>query len=414
LEHPCLPLAEPGRSADTLLDRPLLDLVAEHDRGLVHYNADCVQPALLAVQLAKAWPDRNITFLVNKRDDALVLARQLRAAGVDAFAFTGRNQICVEKRVAVATYMGMAGNPIEPEKQDIAVALDAAHAVGKDHFYYMSFLHRARLYGLLAAHRHLSPVENDLVRCLFGFEEVQIPRHGYQVRPVGIHWAAGKGRRLRYGPANDLELKRYGVWYQEGRNRYVARLARAFAAGNKGQLQTLLPSFPQAAIPAGPCNVLVLVENLEHALKLMAKLPGWPLITGGLVNLDGLPSAQKAEVQDTLAAGAPPGPRCAIVTQAGLGHVKVQLGAVDVLLRADAGTGLPGLPAEALVQPVGECLLPPLLVVDLEDRHHGELRRRAERRHRAYVASGWTLAGFRPSHLRVKQFILDKTKGARR
>jgi hypothetical protein len=52
------PLAVPpgGRAARTLVDRSVLQFVAAHDRGLVRYGHGQVQPALLAAQMARAWP----------------------------------------------------------------------------------------------------------------------------------------------------------------------------------------------------------------------------------------------------------------------------------------------------------------------------------------------------------------------
>ena len=65
------------------------------------------------------------------------------------------------------------------------------------------------------------------------------------------------------------------------------------------------------------------------------------------------------------------------------------LGANDVLVRADAGIGLPpGLrPEHLFVHQLG----PELIVIDVADRHHPELRRAARRRERAYHAEGWAV-----------------------
>jgi len=128
----------------------------------------------------------------------------------------------------------------------------------------------------------------------------------------------------------------------------------------------------------------------------MPKLPGWPVIASGLVNLDGLEPQQRADLEGRLvsrmAATSTTLP-CAIVTQAGLRTAFMPLKDMDVLLRADGGIGLPSLPEAALVHPTTEHGLPPLLVVDVDDGHHPDLQRSARRRRRAYDAAGWPPLG---------------------
>ena len=79
-----------------------------------------------------------------------------------------------------------------------------------------------------------------------------------------------------------------------------------------------------------------------------------------------------------------------IVTQAGLKRA----GYIDVLVRADGGTGLPLLPDKiatvpATTQPAR------LLLVDMADKHHPQLRRDSRRRREAYEDAGWNLVGSR-------------------
>jgi hypothetical protein len=409
-----LPLPTDKNVLDSLVDLPVVEYVARHDRGLVRYDADQVEPAKLVAQVARAWPQLNLTTVVTRRDDAMRLAYQLRAAHVDAFAFTARNQPWLEKRVAVTTYSGLAYNPVEPEWQHVVLALDAAEATGKHPAWCLQHCLRARLYGLLPTHRRLSPYEEDLVRALFGFQELLVPRHGHVGRPVEVLWVEGKGRPLRSDPANDLELKRFGVWLNEGRNRQVARVARALADDDPEQRKALLPSLPDTRLTAGPSRVLVLVDGVEHALTLMAKLPGWPVVTSGVADLDGLRPDQRAYLEARRPNGAVGSVTHGIVTEAGLNNVQIDWTGIGVIVRADAGTGSLPLPAAALTVPaVDPRARTPLLVVDLADRHHPDLRRRAVRRRRAYVESGWARPGQTPDHLRLLQFLSPRLKGGR-
>jgi hypothetical protein len=414
LYHGRLSLPTDRKVLGSMVDLPVVEHVARHDRGLVRYDADQVDPAKLVAQVARAWPEMNLTAVVSRRDEAIRLAYQLRAANVDAFAFTARTQPWVEKRVAITTYSGMAYNPVEPEWQHVVLALDAAEATAKHPAWCLQHCLRARLYGLLPTHRRPSPYEEDLVRCLFGFHEHLVPRHGYVHRPVEVLWVHGKGRPLRSDPANDLELKRHGVWRNKGRNRQVARVARALAEGDQEQLKALLPSLPHARLPAGPRDVMVLVENVEHDLALMHKLPGWPVVTSMLADLDGLHPDQRAQLEARRPAGAVSSVTRGIVTEAGLTNVQIDWTKVDVVVRADAGTGTLPLPAAALIVPaIAPRARTPLLVIDLEDRHHPDLRRRAVRRRRAYQDSAWAPPGLDPAHLRIARFIKARLKGGR-
>jgi hypothetical protein len=414
LYHGRLPLPSDLKLLASLADRPFLEHVARHDRGLIRYDAEQVDPAKLVAQVAKAWPELNLTAVVSRRDEAIRLAYQLRAANVEAFAFTAQNQPWVEKRVAVATYAGLAYNPVHPAQQDIVLALDAAEATGVHARWCLRHLERARLYALLPTHRRLSPYEADLVHALFGFQELLVPRHGHVERPVEVLWLGGQGRRLQAEPDNDLELKRHGVWRQEHRNRQVARVARALADGDPEQLKGLFPSLPDSRLPAGPRGVMVLVENVEHALALMPKLSDWSVVMSGLANLDGLHPDQRAQLEARRPAGAVSSVTRGIVTEAGLTNVQIDWSSMKVLVRADAGAGSLALPSAALTLPaVDPRARTPLLVVDLADRHHPDLRHRGVRRRRAYWESGWAAPGEDPAHLRILRFLKPRLKGGR-
>jgi hypothetical protein len=393
-----------------LKDLGALRFVAEYDHGLIKYNADRVHPVDLFAQIARAWPRWNVTLVTGNREAVIGIAKSLRVAGLDVFGFTARNQPCVEKRVAVATYAGMANNPASPDKQNIVVVLDVAEATSKQARWCRQHLERARLYGLLATQRHLSPYEADLVRSLFGFRATLVPQHGRVLRPVEVLWVPGQGRPPQHEPESILQLKRHGVWNNEARNRQVARIAREFVSGALEQVQKLLPSAAACRQPMRPSGMLVMVDNVEHAVKLMPKLPGWPVVLSGLANLDGLPAEQRAEL-DRRRQGEFVPHGCGIVTEAGLGHSTLLWPLVGVVIRADAGTGLPAIPNDALLVPACETAPAPLLVVDLDDRHHPELRRRAQQRRRAYLELGWLPPGQDAARYRIVQFLRSRLKG---
>jgi hypothetical protein len=407
LHHAPLPVPADKKGNGELGETGLLDFVARHDRGVIHYDAEQLQAARLVARVVKSWPEKNITLVTTTREEAYAAVRQLRADKVDAFAFTARSQPWVKKRVAVTTFAGMAYNPVEPCKQDIVIVLNAVHAIGKHARWCLQHAERARLYALLPVQRRLSRSETDLVRCLFGFEEVVVQRQGHGLRPVELAWVPGEAEQFEGEPTNILELKRSRIWHNESRNTQVAGIALAFAAGDKGELGRLLPSRPQ--LPSGPLSTFVLVENIDHALALMPELPGWPVIASGLVNLDGMPSEQRAELERRLATSIPTPQTRGLVTHTGLWHTRMPWNKIGVLVRADGGMG--GLVVPLGVQGREGDEAVPLLVVDLDDAHDGLLRRHARQRRRAYKEQGWLAAGKDPARQRIVDFLKRRLKG---
>ena len=412
LYHAVLPPPEAGRRGSAT-DAAFIELVARHDRGLIRHRTGAVDPVLLLAQLARAWPDRTLAAVVARRDDAVATAKRLRADGVDAFGFTARNEPVVQTRVVVSTTGGLANGPLHPARYDIFVALDALSALGKDALWCIGHLDAARLYGFLPIVCSPSPYERDLLHCLFGFHELVIPHHGLTMRTDHVARARSPGYSLRWVPKNVLELKRHGIWNQERRNRQIARLARAFASDDKAELARLLPSVPATALPSKPRRVLVLVENLEHALKLMNKLPDWAVYTSRVVELKGLPQTQLAGLTDRTSPFSTGPASHGITTPAGMRTFNAPVNDADVLIRADAGVGMPGLPPVALVCPSDDPDATPLFVIDLDDRHHPELRHRTRQRRRAYSDAEWPAPGVSTTTLRVVRFLKARLKGGR-
>jgi hypothetical protein len=320
---------------------------------------------------------------------------------VKAFGFNGKGRPQVYTRVAVCTPSTIAYNPVEPEKQDIIIVLDAVKAIGDDNQWRLQRAVKARFYGILNAERSMSPHEEDLVRMMFGFDELLIPRPGHQARPVQVVWSRGNSRPIRFEPRNVLDLKRFGVWDDDERNRQVARIARAFLHGDGEALARLLKPCPPSNC-GSPLNTFIVVENIEHAMKLVPKLPGWSVLSSGLTDMNGLTENEKTALEDSYSIQAKPA--CGIITHGGMHHHRTPWSKVDVLIRADAGTGLPDLPTLAQAQLATESPRP-LVIVDLDDVHHDELMRRANDRWDAYCGNGWLLPGLDLTSFRISEFL---------
>jgi hypothetical protein len=391
----------------------LLRAVREQEWGLVRYDPRGLDPARLVAQVALAWPELTVSVAVATREQAWELGRALRAYLPGVSVPAGQNSPATVSRVVVATYKGL-GHSAQYEGPghkvfdiswtDIVIALDALAAVSKVATECLSRAARARLYGLLPMDRRPAPFERDLLTFLFGLHEISLPWPGHRERPVQVVRYPIKGGPKLPPQLGTVQLKRRGLWQNALRNRKVADLARAFAAGRRDALDALFPGLGALLSEAPSRDVLVLVENVEHALALADRLPGWALFTGRHVHQDGLPAGLVGRLHvplDTLQ-----DPPRAVVTAAALADQ--YLDHVDVLVRADGGLGPPPLDPGALVEP-DQGPPRPLLLVDLDDRHHPALRRQSRLRREAYDERGWLAPGADPVEARAERFLAARS-----
>jgi hypothetical protein len=405
-------LPEPdGQSVERLgpLDGGFLRCVRQHDRALILYEPSAVDPAWLVAQVALAWPHRTLAVAVTRVEEARRLRDQVRPYLPGVVAVTSRNQVpdAAIGPVVIATYNGLGCTGIEVEKRDVVLTL---HAVEASRPYALSCLghaKRARVYGLLPIDIALAPFDQDVVRLLFGFEEVEVLRHGAPEVRVEVVWCRKVGCPAVPEVADLLEVKRQGIWRNHARNRQVARLARRLQAG---EWPALGKDFP--AGPGKPPGVAVLVENVEHAEALAPYLRGWALATH-----HGWRSRFVAKSFDeTQGSVAPVTAYEQGVIATALGIEVVDWTGIEVLIRADGGVGLLPVPPSSLGQIVfRENNLPEplqadarLLLVDIEDRHHPLLRRRSRQRQPAYAGRGWYAPGVDPVQARVEQFLTNR------
>lgn len=155
-------------------------------------------------------------------------------------------------------------------------------------------------------------------------------------------------------------------------------------------------------------QVLVLVEGLEHAAALVPLLPDCPLVAGPHRQAEHL----GAEVSRALTRGVAwrvyGGERLLVATFAGLADM--DLADVDVVLRADAGSGLPPFDAKFIEFNENSRRL---LLIDLADEHDERLRRCHHYRAEAYAARGWLPAGCDPVEARVDRFLNGRPRRGR-
>jgi hypothetical protein len=364
-------------------DTTLLEFVQQHERGLIRLPAGgAVRPARLVAQVALAYPELRVAVAVTRNADARAVARALASYGVKA-ARGGR--------VLAGTYLDLLEQKKALPRLDIFFALNPTelfHTLLNAGMEVVKRLDRARVYGLVADDLRVAPRLRDLLTALFGAEAIYVPKHGHRPLPVDVVMVPVYGGGRPPNHKDDHVVKRLGVHEHELRNRRVAKLAEALAGRDFGLLKGRFPAV--AALGKGRVRgrVGVLVDTVDHGLTLAAKL-GWPLVAGAAVNGQGLSAAHKALLKagrdKQRRAGKP-----VVVTAAGLAHA----GRLEVLIRADAGTGLPPIPAARLRVRSGQDRR--LLLVDFLDRHHPVLRRWSRQRQQAYRDAGWAIVGEAP------------------
>jgi hypothetical protein len=312
-------------------------------------------------------------------------------------------------RVVIGTPYGLADDGAELNKRALVLFPRAQDAL-QEHAQtaLMTADPRFRLFGFLPADCKFSPCEQDWIRATFGFSEVTIPRHGFVERPVRTVWSpVDGGPRFPLG-ASVLELKRLGIWQHPVRNRRIARIAREFSRRDINWLRERVPEFAMAGIASTACRVLVVVEGVDHALALAKLLPDWPVIVG-----DGVCEAGFDRYQRQLLAQRRTMPSTTglmIATLAGLAQPGVlDFNSVDVVVWAGGGSHLPPLPAEMLICRPEQTRA--LLLVDVADRHHPQLRRWSRYRREEYQDAGWIAPGTDPVKARIDRFLTQRPQG---
>jgi hypothetical protein len=380
-------------------DWGLLDFVRRRERGLVRHGP-AVDPARLVAQIALGWRRAHVLVLATRRRDAADFRDRLSAFVPRVSLFAGRSS-ATATRVVVATPGYARAGAVGIESRNVLVALnpDELFPVGElaSPIDALRQARRARLYGLLRVGAEFPPHTRSLMTTLFGPDEVVVPRHGHVPRGVDVAFVRVEGGPRVRGH-DPVRLVRSGVWQHPVRNRRLARLAGLIAAGQYANARKEYPQLAgvQPRRPGG--RVVLLAANVEHALAVAGYLPDAPIACGGEVFPAGLSPEQAQLLKQRGVVG---DARMVIATPIGLSGI----GSIGVLVRADAGRGLPPIPEDHLVIPHGTKTR--LLVVDAADRHHPALRVATRDRKAAYRATGWDVVG-EPAVSPLDRFLADR------
>ena len=134
---------------------------------------------------------------------------------------------------------------------------------------------RARLFGILPASRHLTPRESDGLADIFGFDRLAVAGPNEEVRPIRTLFidlpAFG---RLNAGlDAMELRLQ---LRSSRARNDRIARLARRLTT-RQAELAA------DASDSERPGGIILVVEDVKHAICLARKLPDWRIIAQDVI-----------------------------------------------------------------------------------------------------------------------------------
>jgi hypothetical protein len=247
------------------------------------------------------------------------------------------------------------------------------------------------------------------VAALFGVDDVVIPRHGYIGRPVEVVAVQCAGGQRLAADLETVSLKRQALWWHGLRNRRLAALARALADGDYQRLDAELSGVAaRLARPGGSLKIALLVENVEHAVAIAERLPGWPIVAGFHVTTVGLSARLAALLAQRRWSGAGT-PARAIVTMAGLERSGLEK--LDVLVRADGGQHVP--PAlDGIVIRASAQIRRALVVVDIDDRYPPRQRQWARQRRAANLERVWVV-GDVEQNTPIARFLADRPKGVR-
>jgi len=353
------------------IDSTVLHAVRRHHQIQIRLRA-AVDAARVAVQIPIGYPKALITIAVQHIREARRVIRLLRAAGIEGSLATSKDLPGNVARVVVVTYGQLGSLAARLHRLDLLVVLDGVAALGKVPRSYLTPLFSPehyrvpRLIGLVRADRHLAPADLVGLVELFGPEWMTVPAHGWVERPVEVVAAPFDGGAASFSQRL-ITRKRRNLWHHRLRNRFVARVARSLSAGDRGAFLADVPRLADVRDLPRPASIVVVVEGREHADALAAELQGWPIDSSApgwtiseIATFDGL---RRRSLHD-----------------------------IDAVIRADGGTGVLPLAPAALASPSDQPARA-LVVIDIRDRHHPELRAAVRARTKTYFDAGWRPAG---------------------
>jgi hypothetical protein len=367
---------------------PLLSFMAANAFGIITV-ADQTQTIRTAVQVISSLPDVRTTVVAPTHVAVDDLRGAVRTVGLDQKLQPIGNGW---PRLVIGT----------PVRTDVGIAdADLLIFVGVDSirtkYSWLPYekASRARRY-LITPATTLSSWDRAKARSMFGFSELKLLPSGQPVREFRLAWFDHRAHQANLDRKRTPDLLRNLVWLAAPRNRRIARLARELIgqrpADRSADLVVQAPSTPAER------RTVLLVDSVEHAVELTRWID-WPVALAENADIGALPPPLANELAQR-PASIYGNERGRIVTVAAANVI--DWGKVDVVIRADAGIGLPAIAPHSADGP--------LLLVDVDDRRNRVLSRLAARRRWAYQRAGWYALGADPEVERLSEFQREITR----
>lgn len=387
LPYPLAPPDRENRLVKRLGGHSLIDFIMQNRLGIIRHR-DTVQVADTAAVLSAAYPRARIAVLAGSHETINEITGRIRRHGIACEVSVSNRTAPDSARIVVGTAAGLAGYGVALEHRHFLLDADCLSNLSDLGKSPLRHAWRARKLGFLRSGTQLSPSEEDLLRAHFGFQELHLSGDGKRQRGVVVQWReVNGGKRLASDYGTLVDLKRTAYW----RNEMVGRIVAKFANTAKESRAGLDSS----------AKVVVVVDNVEQTAHVAARLPTWPIFVAAHALGEGranLPAAIANRCQRAQPA------TCAIATMAAVKDLAWP--SVDVIIRADGGTGVLPFAADALVIPNSNPI-DPLEIIDLDDRRHPQLGRWTASRKESYDRAGWFGPGGNPARKRVRLYLKD-------
>ncbi len=160
------------------------------------------------------------------------------------------------------------------------VVWDAALIISKTAIEQISYMFGSIRIGFLARdERNLQEADRAVVESMFG-PVIYRSDDVIKYTAVSVAWLSAPASPAS-DPANELERKRYRLWQNDRRNRFLASVALAITAHDPRALEKLglydAAQWLASSHTPSPPSVAIAVENAEHGRELLKLLPGWNL-----------------------------------------------------------------------------------------------------------------------------------------
>ena len=291
-------------------------------------------------------------------------------------------------RVVIGTYASLGCGQAALNKRTLLIVPDADEWTRNQYApYLLRDAANCKLMGFVRMPQGLPLYTRDVLAGYFGLDAFDLTEKFGVRRPIRAGFL-----RLRVpavGSSGDrLDILNSGIWVNASRNAQIARFGKRIAKGQRDRLQAVVP---HSQLPEDELRVGILVANLRQAAQLLrvGKLAGWRLTANKIIDWDGLSADDRELLQAAMRQKRRRG-KGVVVTVDGLQRVR----RLDVLIRANGGAG--GVDVTRPYFGVVTKSVENAIVVDVEDRHHGFLRRLAKQRQQAYLEARWRMPGIYP------------------